>query len=32
MARILELIWGKWEQKYFGKSEKKTRQPCQETA
>src|SRR5882672_8061566 len=32
MARILELIWGTWEQKYFGKSEKKTRQPCRHTA
>jgi hypothetical protein len=23
MARVLELIWGKWEQKYFSENQKK---------
>jgi hypothetical protein len=31
-ARVLDLIWVRWQQIFFGKSEKKTRQPCQETA
>ena len=26
------MIWVRWQQIFFGKSEKKTRQPCQETA
>ncbi len=32
MARVLDVIWGRWQQIFFGKSEKKTRQPCRQTA
>ena len=32
MRKVLDLIWGAWEQKYFRKIRNKTRQPCQETA
>ena len=31
MATVLDVIWVRWQQIFFGKSEKKTRQPCQET-
>jgi hypothetical protein len=30
--KVLDVIWGEWEQKYFRKIRNKTRQPCQETA
>jgi hypothetical protein len=32
MARVLDLIWVRWQQIFFGKSEKKTRQPRRQTA
>jgi hypothetical protein len=31
MATVLDLIWVGWQQIFFGKSEKKTRQPCRPT-
>ena len=32
MRKILDVIWGEWEQKYFRKIRNKTRQPCQQNA
>src|SRR5229473_1363927 len=32
MARVLDVIWGRWQQIFFGKNQKKTRQPCRQTA